>query len=197
MTNEMRFFFQHSLSNSLNLFPIFDRQKLRKTQKTTSTSLISPPVGPTTSEEKSWSGQHFIGTGSRSKGWKVDGHCYQGGNMGLVFFFFFGGGCRGYPTLLPWYLLDIFIYIYTYVCLSLLFNRSFSGTHGPFETRQAHCPALAFGAMPKRQFTADMFSTFHWEFPRSTFCWEMLGPIHKANGLLCGTWIVSAIQFAG
>lgn len=149
MTNEMRFFFQHSLSNSLNLFPIFDRQKLRKTQKTTSTSLISPPVGPTTSEEKSWSGQHFIGTGSRSKGWKVDGHCYQGGNMGLVVFFFWGG-VQGVPNSVALIFVG-YLYIHIYIRLSkfalqqILFRNSW-----PLWDKAGTLPSLGFWGNAKK-----------------------------------------------
>ena len=143
MTNEMRFFFQHSLSNSLNLFPIFDRQKLRKTQKTTSTSPDFPPGGSHNLWGKvvKWPAFHWDRVKvQRLKSWWT---LLPRWEYGTCFFFFGGGVCRGYPTLLPWYLLDIFIYIYTYVCLSLLFNRSFSGTHGPL-------PSLGFWGNAKK-----------------------------------------------
>ena len=73
-------------------FPLYSTaEPWGKQQKTHRPPWLPPPGWATTSpvffvgfaEEKSWSGQHFVGTRSRSKSWKVNGHCYQGGDIGL------------------------------------------------------------------------------------------------------------------
>ena len=149
-------FFNTQQNNSSNLFPIFDRQRLRKPQKININLPDFPPRWvPHLFEEKSWSGQHFIGTGSRSKGWKVDGHCYQGGNMGLVVVVvvvFFGGWgvVQGVPNSVALIFVG-YLYIHIYIRLSkfalqqILFRNSW-----PLSDKAGPLPSLGFWGNAKK-----------------------------------------------